>query len=207
MLLSTLNLPFISHIINFYPNFTSTSLSIPLTTIIAITLISLLFLSKKSSPIFLVNFSCYKPPESQKCSRETLLNRATKQRIFSDDSLSYMAETMRASGIGDSTYVPENILSDPPNLGLEAARNESERVIFGAIDSVLAKTKVEWSEIGILIVNCTVFDPIPSLCSMIVNRYKLREDICSYNLSGMGCSSSLLGIGLAKQILQVSRYN
>lgn len=206
MLLSTLlNLPFISHIMfNFNPNFISTLLSISLTTIIAITLISLLFLSKKSSPIFLVDFSCYKPPESQKCSRETLLDRAKKQRIFSDGSLSFMAETMRASGIGDSTHVPENILSDPPNLGFEAARYESERVIFGAIDLVLAKTKVEPSEIGILIVNCTVFDPVPSLCSVIVNRYKLREDICSYNLTGMGCSSSLLAMGLAKQLLQVT---
>lgn len=111
---------------------------------------------------------------------------------------------MRSVGIGDSTYVPENILSVPPDLSLEAARNESEMVIFGAIDSLLAKTKIECSEIGILIVNCTVFNSIPSLCSMIVNRYKLREDICSYNLTGMGCSSSLLATGLAKQILQVS---
>lgn len=202
MLLSTFKLPFTSHIINMNPNFTSTFLSISLVTIIVIPLIFYQFLRKKSPQIFLVEFSCYKPPESQKCDAKTLLDRAKKQGVFSDDSLSFMAETMRSFGVGDATYVPENILSVPPDLSLEASRNESEMVIFGAIDSVLAKTKVECGEIGILIVNCTVFDPVPSFCSVIMNRYKLGEGICTYNLTGMGCSSSLLAVCLAKQLLQ-----
>ncbi|XP_057781031.1 3-ketoacyl-CoA synthase 11-like [Salvia miltiorrhiza] len=195
MLLSRLNLPLSSQI---HPNFMSILLSIIITLIIF-----LYIFTKKSSHIFLIDFSCYKHPESQKCSQQTLLDRAKKQGIFSNDSLSFMAKGMRTSGIGDSTYVPQNILSVPPNLSIEAVRNESEMVIFGAIDSLLAKTKVEWSEIGILIVNCTVFNPIPCLSSIIVNHYKVRQDICSYNLTGMGCSSSLLATGLANQLLQV----
>ncbi|KAL1550168.1 3-ketoacyl-CoA synthase 11 [Salvia divinorum] len=76
-----------------------------------------------------------------------------------------MNKALPMSGVRDSTYIPENILSVPPNLSMEAAMKETEEVIFGAIVSVLAKTKVECSEIGILIVNCTLFDPIPSLTS------------------------------------------
>ncbi|KAH6807135.1 hypothetical protein C2S51_028243 [Perilla frutescens var. frutescens] len=148
----------------------------------------------------------WRPPETQKCSRETVLERA-KKHGYSDDSLSLMGNVLWGSGIGDATYVPENILSVDPNLSIEAARNESEMVIFGAIDELLAKTKVECGEIGILIVNCTVFNPIPSLSSNIVNHYKLREDVCCYNLTGMGCSASLLAAGLAKRLLQVHQQN
>lgn len=40
---------------------------------------------------------------------------------------------------------------------------------------------------------------------MICNRYRFREDICSYNLGGMGCSAGVIAIDLAKQLIQNSR--
>jgi len=38
---------------------------------------------------------------------------------------------------------------------------------------------------------------------MIVNKFKLRADVQSYNLGGMGCSAGIIGIHLAKDLLQV----
>ncbi|KAF3974480.1 hypothetical protein CMV_002201 [Castanea mollissima] len=38
---------------------------------------------------------------------------------------------------------------------------------------------------------------------MVVNRYKLRGNILSYDLGGMGCSAGLISIDLAKRLLQV----
>ena len=38
---------------------------------------------------------------------------------------------------------------------------------------------------------------------MIINRYKLRSNIRSFNLSGMGCSAGLISIDLARDMLQV----
>ncbi|GLU10251.1 hypothetical protein SLE2022_270700 [Rubroshorea leprosula] len=38
---------------------------------------------------------------------------------------------------------------------------------------------------------------------MIVNHYKLRGNVISYNLGGMGCSAGLISIDLAKDLLQV----
>lgn len=204
MLASILNLPFISQNIN--PNNTSFISTLLPTFFIIASFTFLYFLTKKSPHIFLVDFSCYKPPECQKCSQETVLDRAMKFGSFSEDSLRFMDKALLANGVGDSTYVPENMLSVPPNLSMEAAMKETKAVIFGAIDSLLAKTKVECSEIGILIVNCTVFDPIPSLTSIIINHYKLRQDICSYNLTGMGCSAGLRAAGLATHLLQVTNY-
>ena len=37
---------------------------------------------------------------------------------------------------------------------------------------------------------------------MLCNEFKMREDICSYNLSGMGCSAGVIAIDLAKQLIQ-----
>ena len=38
---------------------------------------------------------------------------------------------------------------------------------------------------------------------MIVNHFKLRRDVLTYNLSGMGCSSSLISIDMVKHLLKV----
>lgn len=43
------------------------------------------------------------------------------------------------------------------------------------------------------------------MAAMITNHFKLRRDVLTYNLSGMGCSSSLICIDLVKHLLKVRR--
>ncbi|KAH7834834.1 hypothetical protein Vadar_020139 [Vaccinium darrowii] len=81
-------------------------------------------------------------------------------------------------------------------------RGVTQLAIFGAVDELLAKTRVEARDIGILVVNCGLFCVTPSLSSIVVNRYKMKEGVMSYNLSGMGCTAGLLAINLAKHLLQ-----
>ena len=59
-------------------------------------------------------------------------------------------------------------------------------------------------QIDIVIVSCSCFAPTPSMAAMIVNHFKLRRDVLTYNLSGMGCSSSLICIDMVKHLLKVS---
>jgi len=106
-------------------------------------------------------------------------------------------------GIGDLTYVPAPTLEDPPEISMEGGRREAEAAIYGVVDDILAKTKIKTEHIGLLVVCCSAFNPIPSLTTMIVNKYKLRPDVKSYNLSGMGCSAGIAAIDLAKHLLQV----
>lgn len=54
-----------------------------------------------------------------------------------------------------------------------------------------------------MIVNCSLFNPTPSLSAMIVHHFKMRPNVITYNLSGMGCSAGIISIGLAKELLQV----
>lgn len=38
---------------------------------------------------------------------------------------------------------------------------------------------------------------------MVINKFKMRSDIDSYNLAGMGCSAGVLAVGLATKLLRV----
>ena len=58
-------------------------------------------------------------------------------------------------------------------------------------------------QVDILIVNCSLFNPTPSLSAMIVNHFKMKSNVVSYNLSGMGCSAGVISISLARELLQV----
>ena len=38
---------------------------------------------------------------------------------------------------------------------------------------------------------------------MVVNHFKMRTDVLSHNLAGMGCSSGVIAIDMARHYLQV----
>ncbi|XP_021889657.1 3-ketoacyl-CoA synthase 1 [Carica papaya] len=163
-----------------------------------------LYLAKRSKPVYLVDFSCYKPEDECKISVDSFLKMTEENGAFADDTIQFQKRISSRSGLGDETYLPIGITSRPPNLCMEEARAEAELVMFGALDSLFEKTGVRPKDVGILIVNCSLFNPTPSLSAMIVNHYKLREDIKSYNLGGMGCSAGLISIELAKNLLRAN---
>ncbi|CAL9173335.1 unnamed protein product [Musa hybrid cultivar] len=160
---------------------------------------------KRPRPVYLVDFACYKPSCALKCTREFFVEHSARTGIFTDDNLAFQKKILERSGLGQSTYFPEAMFETPPKLCMAEARKEAEMVMFGAIDELLQKTGVKAKDIDILIVNCSLFNPTPSLSAMVVNHYKLRGNIQSYNLGGMGCSAGLISIDLAKQLLQVHR--
>ncbi|RVW95415.1 hypothetical protein VitviT2T_023668 [Vitis vinifera] len=158
--------------------------------------------AKRPSPVYLVDFACYKPEDGRKMSVESFLEMTEENGKFEEETVQFQRRISTRSGLGDETYLPSGITSRPPNLCMKEARAEAEAVMFGALDSLFSKTGVKPSDIGILIVNCSLFNPTPSLSAMIVNHYKLRTDISSYNLGGMGCSAGLISIDLAKHLLK-----
>ncbi|GMP56240.1 hypothetical protein CsSME_00020798 [Camellia sinensis var. sinensis] len=129
--------------------------------------------------IYLVNFACYKPELARMCSRELFIDRSVQAGTFTEENIAFQKKIVERSGLGQKTYLPE------------------------AVIRVLAKTGVKAKDIGIVIVNCSLFNPTPSLSAMVVNHYKLRGNVLSYSLGGMGCSAGLISIDLAKQLLQV----
>ncbi|KAL0414883.1 UNVERIFIED_CONTAM: 3-ketoacyl-CoA synthase 1 [Sesamum radiatum] len=163
-----------------------------------------IYWAKRPTPVYLVDFACYKPEDERKLSIDSFMKMTEENGVFEQDSINFQKRISYRSGLGDETYFARGITSQPPNLSMKEARLEAEAVMFGALDSLFSKTGVEPKDIGILIVNCSLFNPTPSLSSMLVNHYKLRTDIKSFNLGGMGCSAGLISIDLAKHLLQAN---
>lgn len=122
---------------------------------------------------------------------------------FSEETLDFVKRALERVGLGDSTYLAEIFSEEKYNPSMKDSRREIEMAIFGSVDTLLSKTGVTCEDIGIRIVNCCIYNTEPSLSSIVVNKYKFRENIITYNFAGMGCSAGLQGIGLAKQLLQV----
>ncbi|CAI0444415.1 unnamed protein product [Linum tenue] len=177
--------------------------SVILCTTLIVFFLTLYFLTRPR-PIYLVDFSCYKPDDARQCTRQIFMDRSSLTGTFTEQSLDFQRKILERSGLGESTYLPQAVLNVPPNPCMAEARKEAETVMFGAIDDLFAKTKVKPKDVGILIVNCSLFNPTPSLSAMVINHYKLRGNVKSYNLGGMGCSAGLISIDLAKDLLQVN---
>nr|GMD95184.1 3-ketoacyl-CoA synthase 20-like [Ipomoea batatas] len=154
--------------------------------------------------VYLVDFACYKPKPELMSTTERYIERSRQTNIFTEESLSFQKKVLERSGLGQKTYFPESILGVHAKPRLDEVRKDAEAAIFGCIDEVLDKTGVKAEDIGIVVVNSSVFDPAPSLSAMIVRRYKLLNTVKSFNLGGMGCSAGLISIDLAKHLLQVS---
>ena len=57
-------------------------------------------------------------------------------------------------------------------------------------------------QIGVVMASCSCFAPTPSMAAMLVNHFHMRDDVLTYNLSGMGCSSSLVCVDMASHLLK-----
>ncbi|PRQ53280.1 putative very-long-chain 3-oxoacyl-CoA synthase [Rosa chinensis] len=168
-------------------------------------LASTIYIMTRPKSVYLVDYSCYKPPNNLKMNYQKFINQSRLTGAFDESSLEFQHKILERSGLGEQTYLPEAMHFIPPRLSMAAAREEAEQVIFGALDNLFANTNVNPKDIGIVVMNSSLFNPIPSLSSMIVNKYKLRGSIKSYNLGGMGCSAGVIAVDLAKDLLQVQK--
>jgi 3-ketoacyl-CoA synthase len=163
------------------------------------------YIMTRPRPIYLVDYSCYRPPDQLKAPYGSFMEHSRLNGNFDDSSLEFQRKILERSGLGEETYVPEAMHQIPPTPSMAAAREEAEQVMFGALDNLFANTNVKPKDIGVLVVNCSLFNPTPSLSAMIVNKYKLRGNIRSFNLGGMGCSAGVIAVDLAGELLQVHR--
>ncbi|KAL8252038.1 hypothetical protein R6Q59_035731 [Mikania micrantha] len=166
---------------------------------------STVYIMTRPKPVYLIDYACYRPPDHLKAPYERFMKHSRLTGDFDESALEFQRKILERSGLGEETYVPEAMHSIPPRPSMAAAREEAEQVMYGALDNLFATTGIKPKDVGILVVNCSLFNPTPSLSSMIVNKYKLRGNIKSFNLGGMGCSAGVIAIDLAKDMLQVHR--
>jgi len=162
------------------------------------------FLSKPS-PIYLIDFSCLKPPSYCKVPFSTFIKNASLFECFDNESMTFMEKVLRSSGQSEETYLPPSLHCTPPKTHNIESIKEAHMVLFPIMDDLFAKTNILPFDIDILILNCSGFCPSPSLTSIVVSKYCMRNDIKSYNVSGMGCGASAICVDLAHNLLRVHK--
>lgn len=165
-------------------------------------LCKLVFL-KRESCCYMLAYECYKAPEDRKLDTETSAKIVFRNKNLGIEEYKFLLHTIVSSGIGEGTYVPRNIISGQEDSStLKVSITEMDDLIFDTLDKLFAKTGISPSEIDILVVNVSLFSPAPSLAARVVNRYKMRSNVKTFNLSGMGCSASVVSIDLVQHLFK-----
>lgn len=171
------------------------------------TLCILLLLRRDGSSrtVYIMDIACFRAPDILRAPHSTFLEHSKTSGIFNEQSLEFQRKILERCGLGQTTAFPMCFRHLPPNPSMAAAREEAETVLGTCMEELLNETGICSKDIGILVVNCSTFNPTPSLSSMIVNKFKLRNNVRTYNLGGMGCSAGVIAIDLAKDALQVHK--
>lgn len=185
---------------------------------LALALAVALKLRSKTKACYLLDFACYKPPEECKVPLEVFLQQSRDAGVFDADALDFQTRVSERNGVSDHAYFPPALHASADErrarLGdgvsatsrtMREAREEAQMVLFGTVSELLARLGLQPSDIDILVVNCSLFNPTPSLSAMIINHFKMRSDVTSFNLAGMGCSAGVLAVQLAQKLLQTQR--
>mmetsp|Transcript_149972 Transcript_149972/g.481933 ORF Transcript_149972/g.481933 Transcript_149972/m.481933 type:complete len:601 (+) Transcript_149972:245-2047(+) len=175
--------------------------------VICLVAVVMAYMSHWKPAVYCMENVVYTPPQEWQVSQKDLVDIISNLGCFSPDSLEFQKRILDSSGTGESTHWPPGILTMKDSAGvldagIASARDEAKEVIFTLVRDVLQRTGVRPTAIDILIINCSLFCPTPSLCALVCNEFCLRQDVRTYNLGGMGCSANVISVDLAKQLLQ-----
>ncbi|CAN6467709.1 unnamed protein product [Victoria cruziana] len=165
-------------------------------------MVAVIYFLKKKNEVYLVDFVCYQPPDDCRATVATYHEHMRVFRHFDDESIEFQLKTLRSSGIGNESCVPFGLRQLPPDVSLAASLDEVETIAFSMAEDLFDKHNINPTSIDILISNCGHFSPTPSICSMIRNRFRMKSNLMSFNISGMGCSSGVISVCLAKDLLR-----
>ncbi|XP_071720164.1 3-ketoacyl-CoA synthase 12-like [Rutidosis leptorrhynchoides] len=162
--------------------------------------------TKRHQKCYLLDYQLYKPSDDRKLSTEFCGEVIKRTKNLGLNEYKFLLKAIVSSGIGEETYAPKMVFEgreDRPTY--QDAIVEMEELFEYTIERLFKRSGVSPSEIDVLVVNISMFACMPSLSSRIVNKFKMREDIKTYNLCGMGCSASLISINLVDSIFKIKK--
>ncbi|KAI8469154.1 MAG: FAE1/Type III polyketide synthase-like protein-domain-containing protein [Monoraphidium minutum] len=174
---------------------------------------------------YLVDFYNYRPPDDNRVDaaaahaarshaaatsaefRRSVFNTESREEAL--DLIAFGDGVAQRSGLSpDRTFLPDSIHPKinlaTPQTDLDAAQEECRAVVCGAIAGLLERTGLHPSHVDVLITACGIYCPTPSIASLVVNAFKLRQDIQAYHLGGMGCSCGVLAVSLARDLIKAN---
>ena len=150
-----------------------------------------------------MDYACYRQPQELLMSRADFLHRLRLAGTFTEASLGFMDKITMRSGVGDHACSPPAMWEVPPNTTVEMEQSSARGLMFSCVQDLLRKTGLKGRQVDVLVVNCSLYCPTPSLSAAIVNHFKMREDVKTFNLGGMGCSANVIAVALVNDILKV----
>lgn len=161
------------------------------------------FDQRRDQECYILDYQLYKPGDERKLGTERCGKIIGRNKHLGLNEYKFLLKAVVNSGIGEETYAPRNVIEGrEANPTLEDGVNEMEEFFYDSIVKLLARSGVSPSEIDVLVVNVSMFAVVPSLTSRIINHYKMREDIKAYNLTGMGCSASLISLDIIRNVFK-----
>ncbi|XP_057778731.1 3-ketoacyl-CoA synthase 7-like [Salvia miltiorrhiza] len=158
---------------------------------------------KRSKKVYLLDFKCYQAPSHYRVPFSALMEHLQIMGRWSSEAMDFQKKVMERSGIGNQTYLPDGMQQLPMDYSLSATTHEIHSVLFQIVHNLLSDNNVHPRAIDLLITNCSLTSPTPSLASMLVNRFGFRSNLKTFNLAGMGCSAGILALHLARDVLRV----
>ncbi|XP_010248007.1 PREDICTED: 3-ketoacyl-CoA synthase 1-like [Nelumbo nucifera] len=186
-------------------HFLSHNLAVSLSCAWCLSISIIYYLCTRPRPVLMLDYTCFKPEFDRKVSLESGEYFVRRSGRFTSESVDFMLSIFQKSGLGEETYLPPFIFQTGYDAKLQSAIEEAMEGIFSCVDSLLSKTQIDPQLIDTVIVFSSMFAPAPSLTSLVVNHYKLRPDVRTFNLSGMGCASGALSMDTAARIVNSSR--
>ncbi|XP_010440217.1 PREDICTED: probable 3-ketoacyl-CoA synthase 21 [Camelina sativa] len=155
--------------------------------------------------VYLLDFTCYRAPDSNRVPMSTLIETIYLDDKLDQESIDFQARVLERSWLSNQTSIPPSLMEIPLKKSLSSVQIETMTTIFTSVEDLLKKNKLSPRSIDILITNCSLHSPTPSLSAMVINKFHMRSNIKSFNLSGMGCAAGVLSVGLANDLLKVHR--
>lgn len=158
---------------------------------------------KRHQNCYILDYECHKPTDDRMLSTKFSGEVIRRNKQLGLNEYQFLLKAIVSSGIGEQTYAPRMVF-----YGREACPTyedgilEMEEFFHDSIDKVLKRNGISPSEIDVLVVNISMLTCMPSLAARIINYYKMREDIKVYNITGMGCSASVIAINIVQSIFK-----
>ncbi|KAI4320219.1 hypothetical protein MLD38_033724 [Melastoma candidum] len=165
----------------------------------------LVYQKQRSSSVYLLDFECHHPPPSYRFPTATFHELIYLDDRVDPESRAFLIKIIQKSGYSEETSIPPPNAVNPVMPSITHARDEAAGIIFTTVQNLLSVTNISPRAIDVLICNSSMFSPTPSLTAMVVNEFKMRSNVLSYNLSGMGCSAGIVSIALARDLLKARR--
>ncbi|KAM3195407.1 hypothetical protein ACQJBY_071495 [Aegilops geniculata] len=158
---------------------------------------------RRRSQCYLLDYICYKPTDDRKVTTDMSYALAERNKRLGAPELRYLLRLTSRAGLGEQTYLPSGILAGREKcLTHQDALDEMDAFFIDAVAGLFAKTGFGPRDVDVLVVNVNMFCPQPCLASRIAHHYGMREDVAAYNVSGMGCSATLVSLDIVQNVMR-----